>query len=216
MEGTPRGMITYYTRFVIDLRSRRVQWQARRPSRRHGSCAGGASTDRCGRWVPGEPPDPHLRSRLGRPTTSGNVEARHADRAHARPSPWQILRRTAHRFSPRECLDRLILNERQLRRILTRTWRTITGRGLTSLPHPTPLPPSVTSRIWSHPARPTAGGRGHAASYRFPSHFYEHDPRPAVLRTAGCSATTIAQPERGRSFRTLRDPDPAVIPFLHG
>jgi hypothetical protein len=61
---TPRGLITYYTLFVIDLRSRRVHVAGSTPTPPgwvvHG--AGGAATHRCGRWVPGAPPGAHLRS----------------------------------------------------------------------------------------------------------------------------------------------------------
>src|SRR5215831_19252556 len=85
---TPRGLVTYYTLFVLHLRSRRVPRGGLDP---HSGCrvhgAGGAAPDRCGRRVPGGPPGPHLRSRqqVDRGIPPHRPRCRSADRADPGP-----------------------------------------------------------------------------------------------------------------------------------
>jgi hypothetical protein len=66
--------------------------------------AGGASTDRCGRWVPGAPPGPHLRSRqqVDRRIPPDRPRRRGTDRVDARPgAECQRLRGTLRALDPR-------------------------------------------------------------------------------------------------------------------
>jgi hypothetical protein len=65
--------------------------------------AGGAAADRCGRWIPSEPPDPHLRSgqQVDRRIPPHRPRCRGADRVDARSgAECQRLRGTVRALDP--------------------------------------------------------------------------------------------------------------------